>query len=86
MSTASMTTNLDDFLKKFLKPTKGKSPEQIKQKILHWLDIANNPEAFDSTDAAARRKSARQNVCRLVKQYPDIAAEIMATVKPEEVA
>jgi len=81
----STTVTPDDFLKRFLKPPKGKAPAQIREKILHWLDVANNPEAFGSADAAARRKSARQNVCRLVKQYPEIAAEIVATVKPEEV-
>lgn len=73
--------SVDSFLKAFLAPPPGDSPQDIKTRLLHWVAVANDPEKFiedQSTHAvAAKRKSARQNLKRLAERHPDIAAELM---------
>jgi hypothetical protein len=73
---------LKEFTDMFLQPPKGNSPEQIAARIRHWVDVANAPEAFVAGDASpyaisAKRRSARQNLGRLLKRYPDVAKSIM---------
>ena len=73
---------IKDFTDKFLKLPKGDSPEQIAARIRHWVDVANTPEAFVEADTSpyairAKRRSALQNVRRLLKRHPDVAEAMM---------
>ncbi len=73
-------STLDSFCEKFLQPAKGDSPEQIANRIRHWIEVCNRAEEFcqDSSPYAlsAKRRSARQNLRRLVKKHPLIAEQI----------
>lgn len=74
----------------FLIPTSGRSPQTIKSRILRWIEIANNPSQAAPPNANARdianlRRKARQNARRLAGAHPEVAAEILATVRPEDV-
>ena len=74
----------------FLVPAPGRSTEAIKSRILDWIEKANNPSKFAPPNASAEgiaeiHRKARQNVRRLAAKHPEVAAEIMATVKPEDV-
>jgi hypothetical protein len=74
----------------YLVPTSGRSLQTTKDRILRWMQIANSPGKFAPVDATSRdiaelRRKARQNVRRLASTHPDIATEILATVKPEVV-
>jgi hypothetical protein len=69
-----------ELLSAFLAPRsgpKGNSPEQVKARIEHWIDVANNPEFFvndkNPFELTHRRRMARQNLRRLCKKYPMIA-------------
>lgn len=74
-------TSVQDFLNTFLKPPKGDSPKDIAQRIRHWIDVANNPEQYVQDQhplvVATRRKSARQNLRKLIERHPHIAEQIM---------
>lgn len=75
-------STIKEFTDKFLKPPKGDSPEQIEARIRHWVDVANHPEAFVAGDKnpysiSAKRRSALQNLRRLLKRHPDVAKTIM---------
>ena len=66
-----MQDTIQTFIEKFLIPTPGKSPQAIKDRILHWVEVANHPEKFTSTQdihaIAAKRKNALtvcQGPCR----------------------
>lgn len=68
-----------DFLRRFLKPPIEKTPQAIKDKLLHWVEVANNPQdyAHDSSDArsvANLRRKARQNIRRIAIRHPEIAS------------
>jgi hypothetical protein len=83
-----MSTNVEELINNFLTPPKGKSPEDIKARILHWVDIANHPEnhVTDSTNqfaVAAKRRTARQNARSLIRKHPTIAAQIKTTDSQE---
>ena len=69
------------FLQTFLAPPEGKSPQDIKARLLHWIEVANSPEQFTGDPSAhtlaAKRRSARQNVKRLAERHPEIAAQLM---------
>ncbi|MBW4039208.1 MAG: hypothetical protein HIU91_10100 [Acidobacteria bacterium] len=74
----------------FLAPAPRRSPETIKENIIHWMKIANSPSQHAAPSASAEavaylRLKARQNVRRLAAKHPEVAAEIIATVKPEDV-
>jgi hypothetical protein len=83
-----MTFSVDTFLRTFLSPPKGTSPQDIAAKIRHYIDVANNPAQYsdDHTTFAlrAKRRSARQCLRRLVQKHPQIAAQLMR--EPKEVA
>lgn len=75
-------STIKEFTEKFLKPPKGDSPEQIEARIRHWVDVANHPEAFVNGDKSqysisAKRRSALQNLRRVLKRHPDVAKAIM---------
>lgn len=77
-----MDQKLKDFISKFLNPTKGNSPKQIEARIRHWIEVANHPEMFVNGDTSphsisAKRRSALQNLRRLLKRHPDLAAAMM---------
>lgn len=77
-----MQDTIQTFIEKFLIPTPGKSPQAIKDRILHWVEVANHPEKFTSTQdihaIAAKRKNARQCVKDLAARHPDIIAVLSA--------
>jgi hypothetical protein len=71
-----------EFADKFLKAPRGDSPEQIAARIRHWVDVANHPEAFVAGDTSpyaisAKRRSARQNLRRLLQKHPHIAEALL---------
>jgi response regulator of citrate/malate metabolism len=72
---------IDQFLKTFLSPPPGDTPKEIKERLLHWIAVTNEPQQFsNSEDAhaiAATRRSARQNLKRLAQRHPDIATDLM---------
>ena len=74
------TTETQALLSHFITPPKGTSPAAIKDRILHWLDVSTNPQnhIMDSSAyaVAARRKTARQNLRKLILKYPSLAAEL----------
>jgi|HubBroStandDraft_5_1064220.scaffolds.fasta_scaffold853916_2 hypothetical protein len=77
-----MNPAVSDFLGTFLMPPKGDSPEAIAERIRHWIYVANHPEEFVKDDPSpyaisAKRRTARQNLRRLVKNHEQIAASIM---------
>jgi len=78
--TPSPTHDVDVFLIRHVRPAPGRTAEDAKDRILHWIEVANNPAAAiptaDSKIIADVRRKARQNVRRLVKKHPDIAAQI----------
>lgn len=76
-----MSIDIDNLINSFLTPPKGKSPGAIKDRIQHWIDIANFPEKHvdDPTNryaVAAIRRSARQNARKLIRRHPELALEI----------
>jgi hypothetical protein len=76
-------------INKFLAPAPGRSPARIKQRILDWIEKANHPLRFLPSNAGADTiaefcRKARQNVRRLSARHPEVAAEIMATMRPED--
>ena len=77
-----MSTQLDGFMERYLSAPQGSSPEQIVARIRHWIHVANHPEQFVNGDTSryaisAKRRSARQNLRRLLKSYPAIAEQVM---------
>lgn len=77
-----MNTAIDIFLAKFLVPPKGDSPEEIADRIRYWIEVANHPEKFVKDDSSpyavsAKRRTARQNLRRLVSKHSQVAAQIM---------
>lgn len=82
--------SVDTFLETFLEPPPGKSPQQIKARLLHWIELANHPERF-SVDKSAialakKRRSARQSLKRLAERHPEIAAALLRERKPGAVS
>jgi hypothetical protein len=77
---APNVNHVEQLLNRFLTPPKGRSPEEVKEKILHWIDAHNDPAKYTKDPSpygvAAVRKKARQNVRRLVMRHPSIAAQI----------
>jgi hypothetical protein len=75
------------FISKHLNPPPGRTPQDVKSRLLHWISVANNPSVLTSeTNAkvlANMRRKARQNIRRLVLQHPDVASQIPATEQPE---
>lgn len=88
VSPAGENPAVRQFIRTFLLPTSGRSPQSIKSRIIRWIEIANNPSQGSSNASAKEiaelRRRARQNVRRLAKAHPQVAAEILATIKPEE--
>jgi hypothetical protein len=76
-----MTFSLDSFFQTFLRPPTGTSPQDITAKILHFIDVANNPAQYSddhSTHALrAKRRSARQSLRRLALKHQALAAQLM---------
>jgi len=73
--------SVDSFLKAFLAPPPGDSPQDIKARLLHWIAVANEPHKFltenNPHSVAAKRRSARQNLRRLAQRHPEIADQLM---------
>lgn len=74
----------------FIVPTSKHSKQSVKERVVLWMQIANNPSQFASPEATRKgiaelRRKARQNVKRLAAVHPEVVAEIFATVKPEDV-
>lgn len=87
MSTTS-TDSIQDFLTKYIAAPKGKKPDAIRERLLHWIDRANNPEKNTNGDpskfaVADVRRKARQNVRRIVCQHPGVAAQVAAQLNHE---
>jgi hypothetical protein len=82
-----MTFSVDTFLRAFLSPPSGSTPQDIINKIRHYIDVANNPAQYSSDTSIpalrAKRRNARQSLRRLVLKHPEIAAQIMHEQKAE---
>ena len=79
----SHATDVDVFLSRHVSPAPGRATHDAKERILHWIAVANNPAIIAAntnpeTIAEVRRK-ARQNIRRLVKRHPQAAAQIEVT-------
>ncbi len=76
-----MPQEIDQFLNAFLVPPPGQSPQSIKDRCLHWIDVCNEPEKFTTEQnghaLAAKRRSARQCLRRLAERHPEIVAALM---------
>lgn len=77
-----MNTGVDLFLDKFLLPPKSDSAKATTERIRYWIDVANHPEQFVKDDLSpyaisAKRRTARQNLRRLLKKYGQVAATLM---------
>lgn len=75
------------FISQHLNPPPGRTPQDVKVRLQHWVSVANNPSLLASeTNAkvlANVRRKARQNIRRLVLQHPEVASQIPATEQPE---
>ena len=76
-----MNIDAKELIASFLIPPNGKSPEAIKARILHWVDVANHPErhVLDPSNAyaiAVKRRTARQNARKLIDRHPEVALQI----------
>jgi hypothetical protein len=74
--------SVDAFLKAYLKPPKGNSPQKIRERFLHWVEVTNHPENFTSGDdnpavLSKKRRSARQCLKRLALRHPDIVEQLL---------
>jgi len=78
--TSNPATPVSKFLSTFLTPCKGSSPVEIEERILYWVEVANHPDRYITSanphELSAKRKSAVQNLRRLVERHPDIATKI----------
>jgi hypothetical protein len=85
MQQHSGSTEVDRFLARHLNPAPGRTTHSSKERILHWLEVANTPAAYaldpSAKSIANMRRKARQNVRRLVERHPDAAALIDATLQ-----
>lgn len=82
-----MNHEVEQFFSKFLSSPKGNSPQDIEARVRHWIDAANHPEQYTQDKSpyavAARRKSARQNLRKLLVRHPHIAGQIMRETNRE---
>ena len=64
------------FINVYLKP----QSQPTKERIVHWLEVFNNPEQFktDTLSVAETRRRARNNLIRLVRRNPGIADTLIA--------
>ena len=73
--------DVQEFLSAFLTPPPGDSPAAVKQKMLHWIEVANHPEQSSSDQSphaiAALRRNARQNLRRLAERNPAVMQELL---------
>lgn len=85
--TRSPANDVDAFLSRHVLPPPGKTAEDVKARILRWIDIANDPtlatQDHSPQNIADLRRKARQNVRRLVQKHPDAAAQIDALQRAE---
>jgi hypothetical protein len=76
-----VTFTLDSFFQTFLRPPTGSSPQDITAKILHFIDVANNPAQYSEDHSTlalrAKRRSAKQSLRRLALKHQDLAAKLM---------
>jgi len=72
----SRLTRVDEFLSRHLKPAPGRSAQDVRDRILHWIEIANNPSIVSTNNIAETRRKARQNIRRLVERHPEVANQI----------
>ncbi|HWZ51875.1 MAG TPA: hypothetical protein VNW54_10475 [Granulicella sp.] len=81
--TSSPTLDVTKLLNSFLTAPKGNSPAEIVVGMLHWADVCNHPELYANDDPhplaiSAKKRSARQNLKRLVDKYPHLVAQAQA--------
>ena len=84
-----MDTTVNSFLEKFLRPSGGNSAGAVADRIRFWIGMANRPEDFVKGDPSpyaisAKRRTARQNLRRLLKKHPQVAAQIMRESEVEK--
>jgi len=85
-----MNIDARELITSFLIPPNGKSPQAVKARILHWVDVANHPEKYvpdpnNPYAIAAKRRTARQNARKLIQRHPELAAQLKAE-RSQEVA
>jgi len=87
MQQRSSTTEVDLFLSRHLNPAPGRTARDSKERILHWIRVANDPAAYapdnSATSIAKMHRLARQNVRRLARRHPEAAAMVDAMLQTE---
>lgn len=84
-------SSAQEFLTRFLPPPSGQSPEAVRARFKHWVEVYAHPEQFTEDHSphalAAKRKSARQCLRRLAERHPKIADALLEEreVQPAEV-
>jgi hypothetical protein len=82
-STNIPAPNVDAFLSTFLSAPVGNTPAAIRQRLIHWIAVANNPEAYTGGDASPyaineRKRTAVQNLKKLAQRHKPIADQLMS--------
>ncbi|MES2391038.1 MAG: hypothetical protein V4555_05315 [Acidobacteriota bacterium] len=86
-----MTEPLDTkaLLRSFLDKPLSRSTEDIEHRIIHWMTVVNNnnpSECVDKRDRyaiAAKKKTALQNLTRLITKHPTIAAKVRGDLESQ---
>jgi hypothetical protein len=82
--TPIVSTEVEHLLSEFLNKPPARSPQSIRERMLHWQEVANNPELYlkpgKSGPAAitARRKLAMQSLRKLIGRNPAIATQLLS--------
>ena len=80
-------TEVEALLSSFLDKPQARAAQSIRDRMLYWKDVANNPETNlrpnESGPAAiaARRKVALQSLRKLIERNPSIAAQLQSETK-----
>jgi hypothetical protein len=86
------STDVEALLSGFLNKPPARSLQSIRERMLHWQDVANNPQnhlrdgSTGPAAIAARRKVAIQNLRELIKRNREIAAQLQSETNPQEAA
>jgi hypothetical protein len=86
----SGNTDVEALLRGFLNKPPSRSPQSIRERMLHWREVANNPELHlrpgksGPSAIAARRKLAIQSLRKLIDRNAAIAAQLLSETTSKE--
>jgi len=75
-----------EFVRTFFQAPNGSSPDDIRERILYWIERAAHPEQFVPQDTPANslsevtahiRRRARQNALRLAGRHPEVRDQLI---------